>query len=338
MDNEQHQRKIEQHRGQPGNAGQFGAWPASESEVRLNPDADIMRGATGVQQGVNPLAGTGSLAFPPPIESTADAIHFGSTVQIDDGLCQKIVERDDQMHRQARSRIRTYLIDWEVNRQIEELRKKRDEERNGRPKPAFTSKQRWEQDLIDAAEAERPSLEKQARNFSDATMHIRPEIHRGNVQAVIRSYAIVANVPTRRRRDGRRGFEDPEMLANTRLMCDGQKQPVTSIYDTYIDGRDDLTEIIGMPKHDTNDLLDRMNQNLMKIAYNTREIADSTARTEYYSRINAQNSEKLLNEARRQSWVMAAGVTAQLAAHREIRTLRGYADAADQRRIEAQRR
>lgn len=331
MDNHEHQQKIEQHRGQPGNAGQFGTWPASESQAQLPSDADVMRGATGVQDGVNPLAGTGSLAYPPPIETTADAIHFGSTVAIDDAVCSKVVAHDDQVHRDARLKIRKKILDTKIHTEA----KQRFENTK---KPWYRDeKEHWQKILQQTKEEIGPAQQRDVMRLRDDQMHLRPEVHRGNVQAVIRSYAMVANAP-KIKESGQIRFEDPEMLANTRLMCDGHKQSVADIYDTYVDGRDDLTQIIGMPKQDTNDLLDRMNHKLMIIVNNTDDIRESARRTEQYAAINAENSEEILHETKRQSWVMAAGVNAQLAAHREMRVLRHYADATEQRRVEAQKR
>lgn len=330
MDSHDHQQKVEQHRGQPGNAGQFGTWPASESQVQLPANADIMRGATGVQDGVNPLAGTGSLAFPPPIESTADAIHFGSTVTIDDAVCNKVVQHDDRVHRDARVKIRKKMIDSHIQQQASERY-------HNTKKPWYRDENdHWKRIYQETNDELRDDITREVSRLSDEQMHLRPEIHRGNVQAVIRAYAMVANAP-KVQENGLVRFEDSGMLANNRLMCDGYKKPVVEIYDTYIDARDDLTGIIGMPKQDTNELLDRMNQNLMTISTNTDEIRESADRTQRYMQINAETAEDALNESRRQSWVMAAGVTAQLAAHREMRVLRHYADQREKRRMAAEK-
>lgn len=325
----EHQQKVEQHRGQPGNAGQFGSWPASESQATLPAGADVMRGATGVQQGVNPLAGTGSLAFPPPIESTADAVHFGATVDVDDVVCQRLVDHDDAAHREARIEIRRMLIE-------DHIRQTAAERYNATKKPWYRDENEHWQRIYSETDAQiGDQAEMRAKELSDQQLDIRPQVHRGNVQAVVRAYAMVANAP-KVQDGGSVRFEDPEMLSNTRLMCDGVKRPVIDIYDDYVDGRDDVPELIGMPRRDSADVLDRMNQNLLAIAHNTEDIRVSAERTERYAQVTAQNSEAALHEARRQSLVLAANVNAQMAAQRELRTLRHYADDSEQRRLEAQ--
>lgn len=299
--------------------GRFGNWPASESGAQLSGD-ERMRSATGVPDGVNPLAGTGSLAYPPPIESTADAIHFGSTVEVSDQACSRVLDTDDAAHRQSRVSVRETMV--------EQARKdKVDEKLRAMKKPLFKRQWVYEHDtdwLVRYKDV--PRFWDRAKNLSDSELELRPEIGRTDVQSVVRSYAMVANAPKAKAEDGSVGFADPDQLYEAQLMCDGQKQSVVEIYDTYLSGRKDLMDQIKMPRRDPAEKLDAMVDQLRRITNNTADTAYNTARS-------AQANAEQLEQQRQNSWLLRAGVSAQMHINRDMRALRGYADAADSRRL-----